>query len=78
MFIRLTVSNKDGQKEKRLVNIADISVVKPAPSHVEPALSCVTLISRNDFPIWARETVEEIETALINLGVAVCPHEYKE
>ena len=71
MFIRLTVSNKDGQKEKRLVNIADISVVKPA-------LSCVTLISRNDFPIWARETVEEIETALINLGVNVCPHEYKE
>lgn len=71
MFIRLTVSNKEGQKEKRLVNIADISVVKPA-------LSCVTLISRNDFPIWARETVEEIETALINLGVDVCPHEYKE
>jgi len=71
MFIRLTVSNKDGQKEKRLVNIADISVVKPA-------LSCVTLISRNDFPIWARETVEELETALINLGVDVCPHEYKE
>ena len=60
MFIRLTVSNKDGQKEKRLVNIADISVVKPAPSHVEPALSCVTLISRNDFPIWARETVEAL------------------
>jgi len=53
MFIRLTVSNKDGQKEKRLVNIADISVVKPA-------LSCVTLISRNDFPIWARETVEAL------------------
>ena len=71
MFIRLTVSNKEGQKEKRLVNIADISVVKPA-------LSCVTLISRNDFPIWARETVEELETALINLGVDVCPHEYKE
>jgi hypothetical protein len=71
MFIRLTVSNKDGQKEKRLVNIADISVVKPS-------LSCVTLISQNDFPIWARETVEELETALINLGVDVCPHEYKE
>jgi hypothetical protein len=75
MFLRLTTQNRDGDIEPRLVAADDISVVKPASNGTAPARSCVITKAQPDFPVWAIEDMNAIETALAHLGCSMAPHQ---
>lgn len=68
-FLKVTTRSKSGNVEARLVNLSDISVVKPAPpDNPTCARTCITLVSEPGFPIWALEDMATIEDAVARSG----------
>lgn len=74
-FLKVLCTTVSGDTETRLVNVADISNVKPNPKRGDRhCKSLISLRSNDEFPIWCTETLEEIEIALHHLGTEIVPH----
>lgn len=71
-FLRLTGTTADGDTYPILVNVADISNIKP--TRKREANTIVSLRSSPDFAAWVREDFAEVEACLRHLGVDSAPH----
>lgn len=66
-FIKLTVTSASGgAPEAHLINVEDISHVKPAPTNKTGALSLISRISDPAWAVWTVETVEQIEELILD------------
>lgn len=71
-FLRLTGTTADGETFPVLVNVADISNIKP--TRKREANTIVSLRSSPDFAAWVREDFAEVEAALLHVGADCAPH----
>lgn len=73
-FLKVLSTTSSGGNEVKLVNVNDISTIKPSPvGDRSPCRSLISLRSNDRFPVWCTETVEELEAALLHLGSDVVP-----
>lgn len=71
-FLRLTSTTSNGDEAPVLVNVADISNIKPAKSR--EAKTIISLISNPEFAVWVTADFAVVEAALLHLGVDFAPH----
>lgn len=65
-FIKLTVTSASGgAPEAHLINVEDISHIKPAPANKTGALTLISRISDPAWAVWVVETVEQIDELIL-------------